>query len=207
MVGLSFVVFFFFFFLNRFLRELLLRPGLGSVTTLKISVICLFINPDNYSAFAKRRRAILEFEDFDVGFERTLMHLILKKHPKSEQVFLHLEFLVRTFPKDTDWEADVEICQLCEARYSRNYYAWKYRLFVAKANAEDLAFLRSELRRTATCQHVDASVLSYRRFLLKCLKEEPDFDSLKESELALLEEKGVALGKSTLNLHLEFFAH
>jgi hypothetical protein len=73
---------------------------------LKMSAIVLFINPDNYSAFNWRREALLKEKEFDVQFERFLMHLILKVNLFFFCFdFLHVFLLAETSQKRADFFA------------------------------------------------------------------------------------------------------
>ncbi len=97
-------------------------------STFSTSII-LMINADNFSAWNRRRRAILE-GTLSLEQEFQFVEFIASKHPKSSELWFHRRWIFNRDPSFVSFEKEMKFCSfICEI-YPRNYYCWTYRTYI-----------------------------------------------------------------------------
>ena len=168
-----------------------------------VTCVLLMIQPDHMTSWNVRKRLIQDTV-YSCEEELTFINLILQKHPKSGEAFIHRRWLLqrmlpeRRSPLDTMTLAgrECEICQLAADRYASNYYAWSHRLWVVDTfNLMDSKiFLDEEFERAEKFvqTHIsDHSGFHYKLALLQMrlkLTDTLKFSSLFESEMNNVED-------------------
>ncbi len=115
--------------------QLLRQSAIGSKEMLHASRCLLLVNPDSHSMWAARKKALLA-GSLSFNEERKLLDLVLRKHPKSGEMWSHRRWLMHhnAVQRDDSLLAhELAACSVAASVYAKNYMAWTHR-YVACAN-------------------------------------------------------------------------
>lgn len=146
----------------------------------KLTIFLLIINPNLHTAWSKRK----ELLNNDYGlFEKEikLNNLVLFKHPKCEQAFMHRRWLQRklalTFESSnfkTFMKNEVEFIYKIAKKVKSNYYCWTYLNWILteyqdKFNSDDLIKILEENKDVLYTSVSDNCVYHFRLNLLSII--------------------------------------
>ncbi|CAL1538352.1 unnamed protein product, partial [Lymnaea stagnalis] len=152
----------------------------------------LLFNPDNYTAW-NIRKELVESGYLNLTEDLAFGVLILTKHPKSPETFIHRRWLFQQILDHclssssgsnasylslessrllkTHTQSELEVTSHAAEKYPCNYHAWSHRIWIIQHCLNcSLQVLLSELKSTElwTSTHIsDHSGFHYRQFLLK----------------------------------------
>ncbi|XP_033125135.1 protein prenyltransferase alpha subunit repeat-containing protein 1-like [Anneissia japonica] len=162
----------------------------------------ILVNPETATAWNIRKELVVTNElcaKEDLLFSK----LILTKHPKSPETWVHRRWLLKNLYLDTSpkhVESDVildefTVCTMAADKYPSNYSAWSHRLWVLNSLVNDRKdeVLQKELLNSKTWinRHIsDHSGLHYRGILIQfhIRKRHPNWLEVLLQEASLVEE-------------------
>lgn len=94
--------------------------------------VILLINADHYTSWNIRKslfsKSFLSYEQ-----ELAFVSLVLSKHPKSGDAWLHRRWIITEGKKSLSWiNEEIKLCERSSNHYPRNYFAWSHRMWCVK---------------------------------------------------------------------------
>lgn len=167
-----------------------------------VTKCCLLVNPNLQTAWSRRKQLLLESSSDSVEKELQFNRLVLIKHFKCEQAFIHRRWLVRkqleSLSLSSEFiQAEIElIVDVLGRKVKSNYYCWSYLNWLlefthAIGGIDKLFYLEllnNKLKTAVYMNPSDFSVLHSRLNLLRMILAENLSCQLLLDELSMTEE-------------------